>query len=302
MRIETLVQATAGAAAATALAIGNAPIWLATATAALAAWTAARSARTRATAAALQQALERRDEQLAHTAHELRTPLASVALALEMLRDGYVTAPAEVDEFVGRAALAARHLAFLVDDVLDAAALAHGRLRMQVEDLRLCEPLATAQQVLEVQAQARGVVLQFPPVDVALAVRADERRLLQVVFNLVGNAIKHSPAGAPVRVDVEPVGAAVRLSVSDRGPGVPEAARASLFTPFGGTATGAGAADGGANVPGTGLGLHVCRRIVEQLGGRIGHRPGPGGGAVFWFELPRAEAGLAVAATPAAPP
>lgn len=289
MKIQELAWAGTGAAAVATSAIIGAPAWFTALAAAATTWLAV-SARgvTRPTAAAaaeLQQALRRRDEQLAHTAHELRTPLASVVTALEMLRQGYATTPAEVEEFLDQASLAARHLGFLVNDVLDEAALAAGQLRLHCEDQPVRELLASASDLLGMQARMRGIHLRFAEVDAETAVHTDERRFLQILVNLVGNALKFTESGEAVSVRVESRSTVVRFVVEDRGAGVPQEARAQLFTPFGCAPTAPGVA-----VPGTGLGLHVCKLLVEQLGGRIAYEPGAERGSVFWFELPAARA------------
>ena len=290
MKIQELAWAGTGAITVAALTAIGSPVWLTAGVAATVAVLAAREGRwsashlARATPAAdLRLALRRRDEQLAHTAHELRTPLACVVTALEMLREGYATTPNEVEEFLDQASLAARHLGFLVNDVLDEAALAAGQLRLNQEDHRIGDLLAAAQRVLGLQARSRGIDLHFAEVDERLAIRTDERRFLQIVYNLVGNALKFTASGESVRVLVEPRGEVVRFLVVDRGAGVPQEARNRLFSPFGSAAMAPGQP-----VLGTGLGLHVCRLLVDQLGGRIAYEPGPDRGSVFWFEQPTA--------------
>ena len=245
--------------------------------------------RARRDAKNLRQALLRRDEQLAHTAHELRTPLASILTALELVREGYARTAAETEEFLGEADLAARHLAFLVNDVLDEAALGAGRLRLSIGVHRVRDLVSQAIAVLGLQARKRDVLLRTGDDFGELAVAADQRRLLQVLFNLVGNAVKFSAPQQPVQLEVEARGDRVRFRVLDDGPGVPQELRPHLFTPFA-----AGAAD--RRTEGTGLGLHVTKRIVEQMHGTIGYEPRQPRGSEFWVDLPRADA---ASATPA---
>ena len=297
---QDIAWAATGASSVGVLLAAGIPAPLVAAAAAAAAWTAAQHARraerrTQLTAAAmqqahLQQALQRRDQQLAYTAHELRTPLSCVVTALELLREGHASTPAETAEFLDQATLAAHHLGFLVNDVLDDAALVAGQLRLHRRDHRLVDLLATAREVIGLQARSRGIALQFASVPPDLAVHTDARRFLQILFNLLGNALKFTAPGELVQVAVEPRGPSVRCLVVDRGAGVPQAARERLFAAFG-----CAPVDPGQAVPGTGLGLHFCRRLVEQLGGRIGYHPGSDCGSVFWFELPAA-VGTATAA------
>jgi signal transduction histidine kinase len=119
------------------------------------------------------------------------------------------------------------------------------------------------------------VAAQFP----VAHVRADPDRLQQVLSNLISNAAKHSPRGGRVEVSFARRGPMVRICVSDQGAGVPESFRDQLFGRF------AQSSDGRQR-GGSGLGLAICKEIIERSGGRIGYDPGPGGGALFWFDLP----------------
>lgn len=285
----------AAAAAAIPLLGAGATPWLAAPAAAamlsLAAAVVARWANRRragpATAAevdGLRRALVRRDEQLATTVHELRTPLASVITALDLLRSGRTMATDEGAVLVELATLSARHLAFIVDDVLDRQALATGTLRLSLGSHGVDELLAESLRALELQAAQRGVAVRAAAVDPALAVRTDPRRFLQVMFNLVGNAMKFTARGDLVEVRAEAAPNRVRFAIVDHGPGVPDELRDRLFSPL-------GSDDGGtAGASGNGLGLFVCARLVQQMGGRIGHERPADGGSSFWFELPRAAA------------
>jgi signal transduction histidine kinase len=113
-----------------------------------------------------------------------------------------------------------------------------------------------------------------------MLIEADRERLLQVLANLLANAIRVSPLGERVRLSAERRGQGIRIEVRDKGPGVPEHFRGRLFQRF------ARAQEGQPGYKGTGLGLAISKLIVEGHGGRIGFEAASGGGALFFFELP----------------
>jgi signal transduction histidine kinase len=113
-------------------------------------------------------------------------------------------------------------------------------------------------------------------------VRADRKRLLQVMTNLLSNAAKFSPEGAVVEISTEDVGANVRVAIHDRGSGIPDAFRQRIFGRFTQADSTATRQKGG-----SGLGLAISKRLIELMRGHIGFDNRPGGGSTFWFELPR---------------
>ena len=115
-----------------------------------------------------------------------------------------------------------------------------------------------------------------------VSVHADPERLTQVLTNLLSNAAKFSPEGAAVTVSAQQHGSWIRVSVTDRGPGIPVEFRSRIFQKF----AQADASDG-RQKGGTGLGLSICKAILDNLGGRIGYDSEPGHGATFYFELRR---------------
>ncbi|MGE3174935.1 MAG: sensor histidine kinase [Planctomycetota bacterium] len=286
-RTISLLAAAAGLMTLALAAVGT-PIWVVALLAAVAVYVGTEVVR-RHLDAALQRleadraaGLRRREEQLANTAHELRTPLTAVTTAIELLRDGYATSPEDWSMFLDQATVAARHMAFLINDVVDLAALECGRISLHVRQQRVQELVFDVAQVMQLTAQQRNVELRIeePPED--LLVQADRGRFLQVVFNLIGNAIKFSDQGDLVHLIINVDEAGVTFEVHDQGPGVEPEHRERLFTRFGRVHDRSRPAIGG-----TGLGLHVCKLLVDHMGGQIGHRPREGHGSVFWFSLPR---------------
>ena len=272
----------------------GAPAWLAGAVAAGAAAEFGLRARRTVRAAVLRteselkRSLRWREEQLAHTAHELRTPLTAIATAIataiELVRDGIASTPEEQATFLDQAQAASRHMAFLVNDVVDLAAIEGGRIRLQMREHRVSDLLADVKKIMELPAQTRGVSLAIEGVEEPLSVYADKGRFLQVAFNLVANAIKFSGPGATVRIAPAAGRSQVRFEVHDTGPGIHEGRRASLFTRF--SEPSASSED---STPGSGLGLYVSSMLIAHMGGAIGFHPAPERGSVFWFSLPRAE-------------
>lgn len=218
---------------------------------------------------------------LADLSHEVRSPLNAIIGFSQLLNDdafGPLTDDqrAVVDDIL----CAGQHLLRLINDVLDISRISASRLELQPEVLSVA---AVVEQALTV---ARGLALERQvelrqEVSVDLAIWADERRVTQVLYNLLANAIKFSPAGATVLVKAEPVDdEAVRTSVIDHGCGVKPEDQQRIFEDF--VAIPAPDEDG----PSAGLGLSVSRRLVEFMGGEIGVVSG-GGTTNFTFTLPR---------------
>jgi len=228
-------------------------------------------------------ALERmKGEFVATVNHELRTPLTSLLGSLEILAESEHLG-ADEREFLDMARRNGARLAALVSDVLDTERMATGAMRFAEESIALEPFLAEAVELDRTYAGARGVRLELAHPVPGVHVRGDRTRLMQVMANLLSNACKFSPAGAVVTVRAAPTDGAVRVEVTDHGPGIPEEFRSRIFTRF------AQADSSDARVKGgTGLGLAICKAIVERLGGRIGFDSRAGGPTTFWFEVPAA--------------
>jgi PAS domain S-box-containing protein len=216
---------------------------------------------------------------VAAVSHELRTPLTGLIASLELLREGAAgeLAP-QARDFVLRAHANGERLSSLINDVLDLERVESGRLRLNLERLDASQLLREAAELDSAYAERFKVRLA---VDAApgLALTADQRRVLQLLSNLISNAAKFSPPGGEVRLAARNAGDRVVLSVSDQGPGIPADFKPRLFGRFEQASHGKG---------GTGLGLAICKVLVERMGGRIWCESAPGKGTTFLFELPRA--------------
>ena len=227
------------------------------------------------------ESLRKRDERLAQTAHELRTPLTAVMNALEIIRSGFATTAEEIEGFLEEADLAARHLSFLMNDVLDVAAIEAGKLRLEIADHSIAQLMQEGMRMLGMQAARNAITIHTEGDDRDLAVRADARRLLQILFNLVSNSIKHCEPGQLLEIIIRREAEHVLFRVLDEGRGVAAAVRPHLFTAFAGD-------EQHQRADSTGLGLQICRDLVDQMGGAIGYAPRPVG-SEFWFTLPQAQ-------------
>lgn len=230
--------------------------------------------------------LERqKDDFIASINHELRTPITSIIGSLRLVTAGALEpVPPRVRDLLLIAEKNGERLLTLVNDLLDSAKLDAGRLSLDKKPTPLTGLLTDAVE------RCRGFGLQFEvgltlaPPDNATAevvVDIDRERIIQVVANLVSNAVKHSSRGATVLVASRLEGDRVRILVSDTGPGIPEEFHDQLFERF--TMTVAG---DGKRRPGTGLGLAIAKGLVEAHGGTIGFTSKVGVGTTFWFELP----------------
>lgn len=221
--------------------------------------------------------------QLADLSHELRTPMNSILGFGELLSQTPGLSAQQLN-YLGHIMVAGEHLMSLINDVLDLARIEAGKLDLTIEPLSpvsLCEDCLLLAQV---DAEAANVRLINRAAAHSLPlIRADGLRLKQVLLNLLTNAIKYGGANQDVTLDVTTTGSErVLFTVSDAGPGIPPHRLKDLFQPF------SRLGDGTSPVRGTGIGLNLCKRLVELMGGRIGVISGPDAGSRFWFEIPAA--------------
>jgi len=229
-----------------------------------------------ATAAALAKANELRTALLAAVSHDLRTPLASIkASATSLLSDDVNWDPAAEHDLLKTIDIEADRLNALVGNLLDMSRLQTGSLPISARAVGLEEVVAGA--VSSLEASETSVETDVP--ETLPLIQVDPALLERAVANLVENAIRHAPAGRPVRVIAGQVGDSVDLRVIDTGPGIPRDERDRVFRPFqrlGDNPNGAG----------VGLGLAVAKGFVEAVGGELTVEDTPGGGTTMVVSLP----------------
>jgi PAS domain S-box-containing protein len=230
-----------------------------------------------------QRAAERvRSEFTSTLSHELRTPLTSILGSLQLLRSGALGAmDKDQDELVEVAERNGQRLLDLINEVLDIEKIESGRLSLVPEPIALEELIAESLRLNQGFANRFQVKLVVQGEVPKVTVRADRKRLMQVMTNLLSNAAKFSPPGGAVDVSTRQEAGKVRVSVSDRGAGIPEAFRSRIFGRFAQADSADSRLKGG-----TGLGLAISKRLVEMMQGRIAFEDREAGGTTFFFELP----------------
>jgi len=229
----------------------------------------------------LEIASRHKSQFLANMSHELRTPLNAILGYTELIVDRiYGDVPEKISDVLERVQKSGRHLLGLINDVLDLSKIEAGQLTLGVSDYSfgdVVQSVASAVESLAAEKQLRMTV------DVAASLpigRGDERRITQVLLNLVGNAIKFTEKGE-VAVRVANSGGEFVVSVADTGPGIAEADRQKIFEEFQQVDSSSTRAKGG-----TGLGLAIAKHIVEMHGGRIWVESTLGKGSTFFFSIP----------------
>ena len=230
----------------------------------------------------LAKANQLKSDFLANMSHELRTPLNSIIGFSDMLLTEEVGAlsPTQRD-FLETVARNGRHLLELISELLDLSKIEAGRLRLTLEALDLRDLLREAAVTVRAQTEQRRHRLDLEVPDEPLTVTADHVRVRQVLLNLLSNAIKFTPEGGHLRIVGRPDNGGARIEVIDTGIGIARSDQAKLFREF--VQLDASASR---HYEGTGLGLALCKRLVELHGGRIGVESDPGRGSTFWFTLP----------------
>ena len=232
---------------------------------------------------AAEKANSAKSDFLSSMSHELRSPLNSILGFAQLLESGSpaptVAQKARIDHILQ----SGWFLLELINEILDLALIEAGKLSYSLEALSLPEILSECQSMSQTLAEHSGVQVSIAPFDAPCFVNADRTRLTQLIINLLSNAIKYNRINGTVTVSAQLTETGcVRISVRDTGHGLSEVKLAQLFEPFNrlGQET--------SSITGTGIGLVVCKRLIEMMGGAIGVESTVGVGSVFWIELQQA--------------
>ncbi len=221
--------------------------------------------------------LETQRDGLVHMiVHDLRSPLSSILMFLDLLRDGAPMEPSQMAVLVRATGESATQMKALITQILDVSRLEAGQMPLKLEPHDLTQTLRTTLESLTALAGKRQVHLQAPETTLF---PFDEDLMSRVMANLLSNAIKFTPPTGEVRVAITHQAECVRVTVTDTGAGIAPEHHQKIFEKF-------GQAESGHKQVGTGLGLTFCRLAVAAHGGKIGLESQPGCGSTFWFTLP----------------
>ena len=217
---------------------------------------------------------------LSSMSHELRTPLSAILGFAQLIESGSPPPTTTQKRSVDQILQAGWYLLELINEILDLALIESGKPSLSLELVSLAEVMHECQAMIEPQAQKRGISVAFPQFEILYFVKADRTRVKQILINLLSNAIKYNKVGGTVVVDcIAGTPERIRICVKDTGEGLTPDKLTQLFQPFNRLGQEANVEEG------TGIGLVVCKRLIELMGGVIGAESTVGKGSVFWIEM-----------------
>lgn len=224
----------------------------------------------------------------------LRQPLARIIANAETIRTRLAGPLAdEYSDYAADIATAGQHLLALLDDLADLEVVEAEGFATAPDPIDLADVARRAAGILGMRARERGIVVDLPPAEVSLPAVGEFRRVLQILLNLIGNAIRYAPEGSRVWISLEKGDERASVVVADQGPGLDAAQQARIFEKFERLGR---SGDGG-----SGLGLYISRRLARAMGGELGVESTPGDGARFILQLPVDASGEEKAGLPRIP-
>jgi signal transduction histidine kinase len=224
---------------------------------------------------------------LSNVSHELRTPLTAIGGIAENLLDGMTgELNAKQARYITGIKDSGDRLARLINDLLDLSAIEANRIKITPSSFSLDDLVYKVAEMLKPVAEVKSVALEVPARNERIMARADCDRIIQVLTNLVINAVKFTPPGGRIALTLEPLieGNWLQVNVTDSGPGIPTTEMENIFDEFYQISP-----SDGQKTEGVGLGLAICKRLVEMHGGAIWVDSVPGRGSSFHFTLPAAQ-------------
>jgi signal transduction histidine kinase len=239
-------------------------------------------------------ALEVKSQFLATVSHELRTPLTSIIGSLALINSGKLgSLPAPLMPLIGNATRNGQRLAALVEDLLDIQKIEAGEVVINFKPIDANDLVYEAVDSIAGYASKLGIHVTTDPCEEDCQITGDRKRLIQVMVNLLSNALKFSDEGGAVKVRVETLGGRIRISVHDEGVGIPEGAKDSVFGKFSQVDS-----SDVRKVGGTGLGLNITKQLVERHNATIDYVSELGVGSTFYIEFDRLTDGGCPSANP----
>ncbi|MBX9690368.1 MAG: HAMP domain-containing histidine kinase [Candidatus Obscuribacterales bacterium] len=230
----------------------------------------------------LKETEERKEQLVSMVSHDLRNPLTALSISLDSMTMGqFGDLEKGLELRINNSRRVVKRLSMLVNDILDMEKLRSGKLNLTLTLVDMQEVVNDSISELESIAAVANVDIKSNLEGVLVV--ADRERITQIIINLLGNALKFSPKGSEIKISAEPEGDFTRIKIRDQGPGVPESYRESIFLPFEQVPD-----DKRPKKGSTGLGLPICKMLVELHGGKIGVS-GEEQGSSFWFTLRSAE-------------
>lgn len=229
---------------------------------------------------ALLEAERTKQEVLAMVTHDLRSPLTSLQLTLNLLASGTMDNSSEkAKNMLSRADSSVGKLIQLINDLLDIDKIESGRFTLDIQEVEDASMISQAVDLLHHSAEARQIKIESKPANIDI--HCDEERIIRVITNLLSNAIKFSPDHSTVTIATAKEGSMILFEVSDQGRGMPDGEEEKIFERYHQVNS-----KNAAEKKGSGLGLTICKALIEAHRGTIGATSKEGEGSTFWFRIP----------------